>query len=160
VLHKKASKNPSSGVVNEENPLEISLFLVKTDTAVFLKELLVRMLAHSFIQQHYEFHFRMREQTLFEDILADEFVKSTVALAVMGRKISRANCAQALDQAVEQTVYRLSQKNSRGKLVDMLYSFLQGDPKNRQERDILATREELVSKLLKLLPETITDQQN
>jgi len=117
------------------------------------------MLVQSFIQQQYEFHFRMREQTLFEDILADEFVKSIVALAVMGRKISRVNCVQALDQAIEQTVYRLSQKTSRCKLVDMLYRYLQGDFKNRQERDILATREELVSKLLEFLPETVAGMQ-
>ena len=60
----------------EKNPLEINLFLAKNDNTNSMKETLVNMLTHSFIQQKYQFHFRIREQTLFEDILADEFVAS------------------------------------------------------------------------------------
>jgi hypothetical protein len=85
LLHKKTPKN-RSGALNEDNPLEISLFLTKNDTTNTMKELLVRMLTHSFIQQQYEFHFRIREQTLFEDILADEFLTSMVSYMVLGRK--------------------------------------------------------------------------
>lgn len=156
LLHKKTTKN-HNGVLKEDNPLEISLFLTKNDTTNSMKELLVRMLTHSFIQQQYEFHFRIREQTLFEDILADEFVTSMVSFMVLGRKLGRANCAKALDQAIEETVYRLSQKATRSKLVDVMYSFFQEYPgkiKNR-EIDILQNREALISKLLKFLPKNV-----
>ena len=138
-------------------PLEISLFLTKNDTTNSMKELLVRMLTHSFIQQQYEFHFRMREQTLFEDILADEFVTSMVSFMVLGRKLGRANCAKALDQAIEETVYRLSQKTTRNKLVNELYSFYQEYPDKIKKRqvDLLENREELISKLLRFLPKTV-----
>ena len=157
LLHKKTPKNQISSVLNDENPLEINLFLTKTDTTDALKEILVRMLAHSFIQQQYEFHFRMREQTLFEDILADELVTSMVSFTVLGRKLGKANCAEALDQAVEQTAYRLSQKAARTKLVDTLYGFFQEQPaKNKnQKNDVLASREELISKLLEFLPKNV-----
>ena len=98
----------------------------------------------------------MREQTLFEDILADELVTSMVSFMVLGRKLGKANCAEALDQAIEQTVYRLSQKTARTKLVDTLYGFFQEQPANgkNQKRDVLASREELISKLLEFLPKT------
>lgn len=155
-LHKKTPKSGISCALNEENPLEINLFLAKSDATDSLKELLVRTLAHSFIQQQYEFHFRMREQTLFEDILADELVTSMVSFTVLGRKLGKANCIEALDQAIEQTVYRLSQKTARTKLVDTLYGFFQEQPaKNKnQKNDVLASREELISKLLEFLPKT------
>ena len=157
LLHKKTPKSEISGALNEENPLEINLFLAKSDATDYLKGLLVRTLAHSFIQQQYEFHFRMREQTLFEDILADELVTSMVSFTVLGRKLGRANCAQALDQAIEQTVYRLSQKTARTKLVDTLYSFFQEQPSKTKisKKDILTSREELISKLLEFLPKNI-----
>ncbi len=157
LLHKKTPKN-RSGVLKEDNPLEISLFLTKNDTANSMKELLARMLVHSFIQQQYEFHFRNREQTLFEDILADEYVTSMVSFMVLGRKLGRANCATALDHAIEETVYRLSQKTARSKLVDMLYSFFKEYPDKikNEKTDILAKREELISKLLEFLPKTVS----
>jgi hypothetical protein len=156
LLHKKTPKSGVCCVLNEENPLEINLFLAKSDATDSLKELLVRTVTHSFIQQQYEFHFRMREQTLFEDILADELVTSMVSFTVLGRKLGRANCAEALDQAIEQTVYRLSQKTARTKLVDELYGFFQDQlAKNKNQRnDVLASREELISKLLEFLPKT------
>ncbi len=156
LLHKKTPQT-NNGFLKEDNPLEISLFLSKNDTTASMKELLVRMLTHSFIQQQYEFHFRMREQTLFEDILADEFVTSMVAFMVLGRKLGRANCAKALDQAVEETVYRLSQKAAKSKLVDELYSFYQEYPDKikKGKIDLLENREELISKLLRFLPKTV-----
>lgn len=156
VLNKKTPKN-NNGYLNEVNPLEIHLFLAKNDNTSSMKELLVRMLAHSFIQQQYEFHFRIREQTLFEDILADEFVTSIVAFMVLGRKLGRANCAVALDQAVQETVYRLSQKTTRNRLVNELYSFYQEYPEKIKKRqvDLLENREELISKLLRFLPKNV-----
>lgn len=146
-------------MLNEENPLEIGLFLAKSDNADLMKELLVRMLAQSVITQQYEFHFRMREQTLFEDILADEFAASMVCYTVLGRKLSRANCAEALNQAIEYTVYRLRQKAPRGKLVDLLYSYLQENPAKPKKQDILETREKLVAKLLEFLPKSVNIDQ-
>ena len=156
LLHKKTPEN-NDGFLKEDNPLEINLFLTKNDTTNSMKELLVRMLTHSFIQQQYEFHFRMREQTLFEDILADEFVTSMVSFMVLGRKLGRANCAKALDQAIEETVYRLSQKTARNKFVNELYSFYQEYPDKIKKRqvDLLENREELISKLLRFLPKTV-----
>ena len=99
----------------------------------------------------------MREQTLFEDILADELVTSMVSFTVLGRKLGKANCAEALDQAIEQTVYRLSQKAARTKLVDTLYGFFQEQPtkSKNQKNDVLASREELISKLLEFLPKNV-----
>jgi hypothetical protein len=157
-LHKKTPKNQTSGLLSEDNPLEINLYLTKNDTANTLKELLVRMLVYSFIQQQYEFHFRMREQILFEDILADEFISSMIGLTVLGRKLSRASSAEALGQAIEATVCRLSQKSTKNKLVDMLYSFQQENPAKTKKhgKDVLAAREELVSKLLEFLPKSVT----
>jgi hypothetical protein len=120
------------------------------------KELLVRLLVHSFIWQQYEFHFRDRVQTLFEDILADEYVTSVVTFMVLGRKPGRANCAKALEQAIEETVYRLSQKQAQGKLVDLMYGFFQeGNSKAKKRQDILECREELVLKLLTFLPKSL-----
>ncbi|MCW4010378.1 MAG: hypothetical protein NWF05_07135 [Candidatus Bathyarchaeota archaeon] len=156
LLHKKSPKNRNS-YLKEDNPLEINLFLTKNDPINAMKQLLVRMLAHSFIQQQYEFHFRIREQTMFEDILADEFVTSMISFSVLGRKLGRANCAKALDEAIEETVYRLSQKATRNRLVDVMYSFSQeyaGKSKNRRT-DILEKREELITKLLKFLPKAV-----
>ncbi len=136
--------------------MEISLYLSKNDTSDASKEILVRMLTHSFIWQQYEYRFRAREQTLFEDILADEFVTSVVTLTVLGRKLGRANCAKALDQAVEETVYRLSQKAAQSKLVDLMYGFFQeGNGKGKKRQDILECREELVMKLLTFLPKNV-----
>ncbi len=156
LLHKKTPKN-HSGALADDNPLEISLFLSKSDTTNYLKELLVRMLVQSFIHQQYEFHFRIRKQTLFEDILADEFVISMVSFMVLGRKLGRANCAEALDQAIEETVYRLSLKATRSKLVDVVYGFYQETSNNGKTRrtDILADREELIGKLLEFLPKNV-----
>jgi len=155
-LHKKTPKN-NNGFLKEDKPLEISLFLSKNDNTSSMKELLVRMLTHSFIQQQYEFHFRMREQTLFEDILADEFVTSMVSFMVLGRKLGRPNCAKALDQAIKETVYRLSQKTTRNKLVNVMYDFFQEYPEKikKRETDIIANREELISKLLEFLPKKV-----
>jgi hypothetical protein len=157
VLHKKASDNKIEGVLDDENPLEISLFLAKNDTNTTLKMLFVRMLVYSFIQQQYEFHFRMREQTLFEDILADELVALKFSFIVMGKKLGRANCTKALEQAVEQTVYRLSKKQAQNKLVDFTYNFFQELPaiNKKQKIDILTSREQLIAKLLELLPKTV-----
>jgi hypothetical protein len=154
VLHKKTDTH-AGGSLNIENPLEINLYLAKSDNADTTKTVLVRMLAQSFIAQQYEFHFRMREQTLFEDILADEFAASMVCFMVLGRKLSRANCADALDQAVEHTVRRLSEKTPRNKLVDTLYCYLQETPAKTKNQDILETREKLVAKLLELLPKSV-----
>ena len=158
LLHKKTLKS-RSGTLKEANPLEISLFLTKNDTSSSLKELLVRMLVHSFIQQQYEFHFRIREQTLFEDILADEFITFMVGLMVLGRKPTRLNCAEALDQAISETVYRLSQKAPRNRLIDTMYKSFQDYPNKIRKRnaDILVNREEIIEELLRFLPKTEED---
>lgn len=157
ILHKKMPQD-RYGTLKEDNPLEISVYLSKTDNTNIAKELLVRMLVHSFIWQQYEFHFRDRLQTLFEDILADEFVAEMVTLTVLGRKLGRANCTRALEQAVEETAYRLSQKATQGRLVDLMYGFFQegnGNGKTKKKQDVLETREELVLKLLTFLPKSI-----
>jgi hypothetical protein len=156
LLHKKGL-DKRVGFLEEENPLEINLFLTKNETNVAMKELLVRLLTHSFIQQQYEFHFRIREQTLFEDILADEFLATTIGFMVLGRKSGRANCAKALDEAVSETVYRLSQKATRKRLVNELYDFSQENLSRgeKHKADILEKREELVLKLLKFLPKNV-----
>jgi hypothetical protein len=160
LLHKKGAGNRSISI-KDDNPLEMGLFLSKNDSTNFMKEQLVNVLTHSFIQQKYQFHFRIREQTLFEDILADEFVSSMVSLMVLGKKMGRSNWEKALDEAVQETVNRLSQKETRSKLLDVMSGFSQeylGKVKSRK-LDILEEREELVSKLLKFLPETISDEE-
>ncbi|MDT8781473.1 MAG: hypothetical protein IAX22_02345 [Candidatus Bathyarchaeota archaeon] len=156
IIHKKTPKT-QTGYVVEDKPLEIHIYLTKNDTANSMKEILIRMLTHSFIHQQYEFHFRIREQTLFEDILADEFVTSMTSFMVMGKKLGRANCAKALDQAIEMTVYKLSQKTARNKLVNIMYSLYQDySSKNKTPKtDILENREELIAKLIELLPKTV-----
>ncbi|MCW3999857.1 MAG: hypothetical protein NWE93_06430 [Candidatus Bathyarchaeota archaeon] len=156
VLLSKKTQKSRSGLLKQENPLEISLFLTKNDTSNTLKELLVRMLVHSFIWQQYEFHFRVREQTLFEDILADEFSTAMISLVVLGRKPTKANCAEALDRAVEETVDRLSQKTPRSRLVDALFKSFQDYPDKirKGNADILVCREELIEELLQFLPKT------
>ena len=133
------------------------MYLTKTDNIAHMKEVLVQLLTHSFIEQMYEFHFRVREQTLFEDILADECLASIVSLMVLGKKPVRANCAKALDQAISETVFRLSQKTARGKLLDATYNFFQGYPDKikNQRIDILENREVFISKLLRFLPENV-----
>jgi hypothetical protein len=157
VLLNKKTPEDRSGYLKKDNPLEISIYLSKTDNTNIARELLVRMLVHSFIWQQYEFHFRDRIQTLFEDILADEFVAEMVALSVLGKKLGKANCTKALEQAVGETAYRLSQKATQGKLVDFLLGFFQeGNGKGKKKQDILETREELVLKLLTFLPKNIS----
>lgn len=156
VLHKKTPQS-NSGSLQEDNPLEINLFLSKNDNNETLKELLIRLLTHSFIEQQYEFHFRMREQTLFEDILADECLTAVVSLMVQGKKLGRANCAKVLDEAIAETVFRLSQKAPREKLVDVVYGFFQEYPNKikNQKIDILENREEFIAQLLKFLPKNV-----
>lgn len=159
ILHKKMLDNQLEGILADDNPIEINLFLVKSDSPDTLKTLLVRMLVYSFVQQQYEFHFRMREQTLFEDILADELVAAKAGLIVMGRKLGRANCAKALEQAIQQTVHRLSKKQAQNALIDMAYNYFQEYPANKKQKvDILASREELIAKLLELLPKIATPE--
>jgi len=160
ILHKKTPKSQVNAYLNEQNPLEVHLFLSRNDTTASLKELLVRMLTQSYIHQQYEFHFRLKEQTLFEDILADEMVTSKISCLVMGRKLGRANCAKALGEAVEQTVFRLSQKAARDKLAEFTYSFFQDlQVKGKQQKtDVLANREELIAKLLGLLPKVAASE--
>jgi hypothetical protein len=155
LLYKKTAQT-RYGNLKEDNPLEISIYLSKTDNTNITKELLIRMLVHSFIWQQYEYRFRSREQTLFEDILSDEYVTSMVTFTVLGRKLGRANCAKALEHAIEKTVYRLSQKQAQNKLVDLLYNFFQEEKtKTKKTQDLLEKREELVRKLLTFLPKTI-----
>ncbi|MCL1965871.1 MAG: hypothetical protein FWF66_01345 [Candidatus Bathyarchaeota archaeon] len=155
ILYKKTAQT-RYGNLKENNPLEISLYLSKTDNTNTAKELLIRMLVHSFIWQQYEYRFRNREQTLFEDILADEYIAAIATFTVLGRKLGRANCAKALEQAVEGTVYRLSQKQTQNKLVDLLYNFFQEEKtKTKKSQNLLEKREELIQKLLTFLPKTI-----
>ncbi|NLD67161.1 MAG: hypothetical protein GX648_11420 [Crenarchaeota archaeon] len=158
ILHKRSPKD-RSGALNSDNPLEINLFLAKSDTTNALKERLIRMLVHSFIHQKYEFNFRVHEQTLFEDILADEYVTSLVSFAVLGRKLGRVNCEKALDEALDETVCRLSQKPVRNSLVDILYNFSQQPASTskgkKRKTDILEKREELIIELLNFLPKNI-----
>jgi len=155
LLYRKTAQT-RQGSLNENNPLEISVYLLKTDNTNMLKELLIRMLVHSFIWQQYEYRFRNREQTLFEDILADEYVTAIITFTVLGRKIGRTNCAKALEQAVEETVYRLTQKQTKNKLVDLMYNFFQEKKlKTKKRPDIIEHREELVLKLLTFLPKNI-----
>jgi hypothetical protein len=156
ILLYKKTPQARYGRIKEDNPLEISLYLSKTDNINTAKELLIRMLVHSFIWQQYEYRFRNREQTLFEDILSDEYVTSAFTFMVLGRKMGRNNCVKALEQAVEETVYRLSQKQTQTKLIDLMYNFFQEEklePKKRS--NIIDHREELVLKLLEFLPEKI-----
>lgn len=156
MLHKKTPQS-NSGCLKEDNPIEINLFLTKNDNIPYMKELLVRLLTHSFIEQMYEFHFRIREQTLFEDILADECLTAVVSLMVQGKKLGRANCVKALDQAIAETVFRLSQKAPREKLVDLVYGFFQEYPDKikNQKIDILENREEFIAQLLRFLPKNV-----
>ena len=159
ILHKK-KLNSRTGDLREESPLEIHLFLTKTDTTNFMKERLTRLLTRSFILQKYQFHFRLREQTLFEDILADEFLTSMVSLMVSGKKPGRTSCEKALDEAIGETVYRLSQKNARSKLLDAMCSFSQDYTRKikNEKTDILEEKENLIAKLLSFLPESVYDE--
>jgi len=119
------------------------------------------MIVHSFIRQQYEYRFRNVNQTLFEDILADEYVTAIITFTVLGRKLGRANCAKALEQAVEETVYRLTQKQTQTKLVNLLYNFFQEEKtKTKKRQTILEKREELVVKLLTFLPNNIATDSN
>ncbi|MCW4006912.1 MAG: hypothetical protein NWF04_10045 [Candidatus Bathyarchaeota archaeon] len=157
VLWCKKNQETSNGAVQEDEPLKISLYLTKTDTLTSIKESLVHLLVHSLIYQKYQFHFRLREQTLFEDILADEFLASVVTLMVLGKKFGRKTCEAALDQAVQETAQRLSQKKTRSKLLNELYNFTEGYTRSIKNRktDILTEREKLIVNLLSLLPETV-----
>jgi hypothetical protein len=158
VLYKKTAQT-RYGSLKEGNPLEISLYLSKTDNINTLKELLTRMIVHSFIWQQYEYRFRNREQTLFEDILADEYITIVTTFIVLGRKLGRANCAKALEQAIEETVYRLSQKQTQNRLVDLIYNFFQEEKtKNKKRPDIIEQREKLILKLLTFLPKNINPE--
>lgn len=156
LLHKK-TPNDNNGSLKEDNPIEINLYLNKNDTVTSTKELLIRLLTHSYIEQMYEFHFRLREQTLFEDILADECLTSVVNLMVSGRKLGKANCAKALDEAIAETVFRLSQKPAREKLVDQIYSFFQEYPDRikNQNIGIIEDRENFIAMLMKFLPKNV-----
>jgi hypothetical protein len=119
------------------------------------------MLVYSFVQQQYEFNFRMTDPTLFEDILADELVTQKVSFLVLGKKLGKANCTQALQQAIAQTVYRLSKKQAQTLLVEMAYKYFEdSQAKNRKQKiDILTSREELIAKLLELLPKTVNPEE-
>ena len=154
-LYKKTAQT-RYGMLKENNPLEISVYLSKSDNFNTLKELLVHMLVQSFIWQQYEYRFRYCEQTLFEDILADEYVTVIATYTVLGRKLGRANCAKALEQAIEETVYRLSQKQTQNKLINLLHDFFQEEKtKNKKRQPLLEKREELILKLLTFLPKNI-----
>jgi hypothetical protein len=156
VLLYKKTPQTRYGHLKKGNPLEISIYISKADNINTSKELLIRMLVRSFIWQQYEYRFRNREQTLFEDILADEYVTAATTLMVLGRKLGRVNCAKALEQAIEETVYRLSQKQAQTKLVDLMYNFFQEENlKTKKRPNITEHREELVQKLLTLLPKTV-----
>ena len=158
-LFKRATGNPA-GTIDEEHPLSIDLYLSKTDTLGSMKENLVHMLTRSLICQKYQFHFRMREQTLFEDILADEFLALIVTYMVMGKRIGRNNCEKALDAAIQETVQRLEQKKPRAKLLDALCNFSQEYARQIKERktEILTERERLVADLLTMLPEAVYNE--
>lgn len=161
LLNRRLEDNRLDGLLSDDNPLEIHLFVARTDSINTLKMLLTRMLVYSFIQQQYEFHFRMREQTLFEDFLADQLLAAKVGLIVMGKKLSRAHCVKAVQQAIEQTVYQLSKKKAQNILSQLVYDFLQECPaKSRQKVDILTSREELIDKLLELLPRAANPELN
>ena len=155
LLYKKTAQT-RYGHLKENNPIEINIYLSKTDNTNTTKELLIRMIIHSFIWQQYEYRFRNREQTLFEDILADEYVTAITTFKVLGKKPIRTNCTKALEQAIEETVHRLTQKQTQNKLIDLMYNFSQEEnPKTKKRPNIIEHREELILKLLTFLPKNI-----
>jgi len=158
VLIFKKTPQTRYGHLKEGNPLEINLYLSKTDNTVVAKDLLIRMLVRSFIWQQYEFRFRDRTQTLFEDILADEYVTVAVTLMVLGRKLGRANCTIAVKQALEETAYRLSEKQTQNRLVDLVYNFFQEEKSKNKKSNIIEHRETLILKLLTLLPKNVNSE--
>lgn len=140
--------------VNE--PLRLNLYLQKSDTWIGIKRVLIRGLLRSLIWQKYCFEFRIKEPTIFEDILAEELVTSIVECRVLRRKPTKKTCTEALNYAINETIHRLSRSNPQKKLIDTMFEFFEGYKhriKNK-EYNILKEKQILLTKLLKLLPET------
>jgi len=144
------------GNMNETKPLECNLFLRKGYTWTDVKAVLIHELIHCLMWQKFYFDLRTRKPTFFADVFADELMACVVECLVLGHKPSYQTCDDAIDCAIGEAVYRLSETDERGKLVRAL-GFLEeycSKMKNK-ESNILKAREGVLGRLPSLIPEKI-----
>jgi hypothetical protein len=149
------------GDMDETKPLECNIYMGRSDTWRELKAPLVHELIHCLMWQKLYFDRRTGKPTFFADVFADELMACVVERLVIGFKPSYDACYDAIDAALGEAVYRLSETNQRGKLVKALMEFFDDyiSKVGKKESNILKERENLLDRLPSLIPESITEKE-
>lgn len=151
------------GNMIETDPRRINLYLSRNSTWRSVKSVIVHELIHCLMWQAYYYDFRRREVTLFEDYFADEFLTSLIEQVVLGRKLSRIECGEALDYAISETRQRINGLRKRKKqyrrMINSLKDFLKGYQRRVRSKssDILKERRRLLMELPSPLPTSLED---
>ena len=147
------------GDMIETEPRKLTLYLRKNDTWKSVKDVIVHELIHCLMWQVYYYDLRRREVTLFEDYFADELLASLVEKTVLGTKLTRKQCVEALDYAMSEMKLRLGRKKHHKKLIGSIIEFMKRYQQRvrRKRSNILRERSLLVSELPSPLPITLDD---
>lgn len=141
------------GYMEPTRPLKVRIYLRRNSTWRTVKSTLIHELIHAIMWQNYYFDYRRRNPTLFEDYFADELITCIVEQIVMGNKLSRERCREALNYAISETRFRFKHEGLR-KLTKALVEFAEAYRRRVKRSDILNERKRLL-KLPSPLPETI-----
>lgn len=147
------------GDMIETEPRKLTLYLRKKDTWKSVKDVIVHELIHCLMWQVYYYDMRRREVTLFEDYFSDELLTSLVEKIVLGTKLTRKQCVEALDYAMSEMKLRLGRKKYHKKLIDSVMRFMKRYQQRvrRKRSNILRERRRLIRELASPLPSTLED---
>jgi uncharacterized protein YjaZ len=115
-LHRRRTDDNLGDMV-ETNPLELDLYIRRSDTWNDIKGTLVHEIIHCLMWQKFYFDFRTGKPTFFADIFADELMTSVVECMVLGRKPRPKTYEDAIDYALDEAIDRLSRIEQHQKLV-------------------------------------------
>lgn len=149
------------GEMDETEPCKLILYLGRNETWKSAKAIIVHELIHCLTWQVYYYDLRRREVTLFEDYFADELLTSLVEKIVLGRKLTRRQCDDALNYAMSELKLRLGKGKRHRKVIDSLMDFMKGFQSRirTKETDVLRERRLLINELASPLPSTSEDQE-
>lgn len=147
------------GEMIETEPRKFTIYLKKKSTWKATKDIMVHEMIHCLTWQVYYHDQRRSETKLFEDYFADELLTSLVEKLVLGKKLTRNQCVEALDYAMDEMKLRIGRKNHHKKLVDSVMDFMKEYQRKirRKRSNILRERHLLITKLPSPLPNTLED---
>ena len=148
VYVKSDRKSEYLGLIFEDHPEKIDLFIKKSYKFSRIRSALIHELLHSIMWARIK-DGRIKGPSLFEDFFADEIIVSIVEkLANLNRSLTKKDCEDALLFGIDQAKERLnlrSLKRRRGYqgLLDYLLDFSNNYRKNIKNSDILKERKKV-----------------